>query len=170
MSVTRQPPQTRKSIMQWLPNEVLTLVTHHATTRDLASLCRTARLMCNLAIPTLYRNVALCNAAQLEKFVRTMSLSPESTASLPLSSYVRQLKMRNGQSPEEMIKGLSLQLISAADFVLGRLFNLEKLELLLLISNRRNIAMLQQMGAITSILGNDSFPSVEGRRPSLLLA
>ncbi|KAJ7800200.1 hypothetical protein B0H14DRAFT_2900727 [Mycena olivaceomarginata] len=88
MVLTRMAARAEKSIIRWLPSEILTTLMLQMSRPDLVSLCRTSRLLCNIATPLLYRTVCLLKAPQIEYFLRTMA---ERLNSLPpLSHYVRQ--------------------------------------------------------------------------------
>ncbi|KAJ7806436.1 hypothetical protein B0H14DRAFT_3767925 [Mycena olivaceomarginata] len=70
-----------KSIIRWLPNEILTAVMSHLLTSDLLALCRTSRLMRNIATPLLYRTISLSTMHQMHTFIRTLEQSSGSASS-----------------------------------------------------------------------------------------
>jgi hypothetical protein len=87
------------SILSWLPNEILSTVMKgiaDTSPPDLASLCRTSRLINSLATPLLYRSIVLADAPQIEYFVRTMNDS--SGSSPPLCRYVKRLSISDAWS------------------------------------------------------------------------
>ncbi|KAK6969295.1 hypothetical protein R3P38DRAFT_2588305 [Favolaschia claudopus] len=84
MVVTRSAKRP-KSIIVWLPNEVLFSVVAHAAQSDLLSLCLTSHLMCNIARQFLYREVVIDTVKQLKLFVRAGA----KRKFIPLLSYVR---------------------------------------------------------------------------------
>ncbi|KAK7027142.1 hypothetical protein R3P38DRAFT_2777225 [Favolaschia claudopus] len=69
MVITRSAKRS-KSIIAWLPNEVLFSVVAHAAQSDLLSLCLTSHLMRNIARRFLYREVLIDTVKQLKLFVR----------------------------------------------------------------------------------------------------
>jgi hypothetical protein len=66
----------------------------HASTADLLSLCRTSRLISNIATLLLYHTVSLSAAAKMNSFLHTMKQRSESSALL--SRYVRQFSIHAG--------------------------------------------------------------------------
>ncbi|KAJ7806438.1 hypothetical protein B0H14DRAFT_2610494 [Mycena olivaceomarginata] len=100
-------PQSRKaykSIIRWLPNEILTAIIRNVPTTDLLALCRTSRLMRNLATPLLYRSITLSTVSQLKNFIRTMERRSKSTP--PLSDYVRDFEISSERTCESFFDGL----------------------------------------------------------------
>ncbi|KAF7351701.1 hypothetical protein MSAN_01603200 [Mycena sanguinolenta] len=77
-----------KSILRWLPNELLTAVMCHLFRADLVALCRTSRLLRNLATPLLYRSVYLSNNVRIQHFVRTMTQSSTSSLSIHVRRFL----------------------------------------------------------------------------------
>ncbi|KAF7354454.1 hypothetical protein MVEN_01134500 [Mycena venus] len=77
-----------KSIVRWLPNEMLSEVFGHLFGADLLALCRTSRLINGLATPLLYRSIALSEISAMEKFV--FALRKHADSSMPLSRHVRE--------------------------------------------------------------------------------
>ncbi|KAK7034397.1 hypothetical protein R3P38DRAFT_2518958 [Favolaschia claudopus] len=69
MVITRSAKRS-KSIIAWLPNEVLFSVVAHAAQSDLLSLCLTSHLMRNIARRFLYCEVLIDTVKQLKLFVR----------------------------------------------------------------------------------------------------
>jgi hypothetical protein len=106
MVLTRMAARAEKSIIRWLPSEILTALMLQMSRLDLVSLCRTSRLLCNIATPLLYRTVCLLKAPQIEYFLRTMA---ERLNSLPpLSHYVRQFTFFDIKDiiPSVILRGL----------------------------------------------------------------
>ncbi|KAJ7889188.1 hypothetical protein B0H13DRAFT_884850 [Mycena leptocephala] len=125
------------SILSWLPNEILSTVMKgiaDTSPPDLASLCRTSRLINSLATPLLYRSIVLANAPQIEYFVRTMNDS--SGSSPPLCRYVKRLSISDAWSittPDPGLK-LSPRAYETISSVLPKFSaHLEYLDLLLLL-------------------------------------
>jgi hypothetical protein len=82
MVLTRRAAKASKSIIRWLPNEILATVMVDASILDLVALCKTSRLMRNIATPLLYRAVSLATIPQINLFLRTMKQRPNSSPSL----------------------------------------------------------------------------------------
>ncbi|KAJ7779502.1 hypothetical protein DFH07DRAFT_936289 [Mycena maculata] len=61
-----------KSIIRWLPNEVLSEVMLWATQLDLVALCQTSRLINGLATPLLYHTISLGTIQGIERFTSSM--------------------------------------------------------------------------------------------------
>ncbi|KAJ6490837.1 hypothetical protein C8R45DRAFT_194699 [Mycena sanguinolenta] len=123
--LTRRAAKQQNSIAAWLPNEILTAVMSYSSRSDLVVLCRTSRLIRNVATRLLYRIVALHTGAQLKSFLRTMeSKRPHITA---LLDHVRRFAIKSfkctANLPERIIQSLTS--------VLSQLRNLESLDLLL---------------------------------------
>ncbi|KAJ6532652.1 hypothetical protein B0H19DRAFT_1188084 [Mycena capillaripes] len=77
-----------KSIVRWLPNELISEIMAHSSRLDLVALCRTSRLINGLAIPLLYRAIYLSETRDMEVFVSTVEKYADSPS--PLSQYVRE--------------------------------------------------------------------------------
>ncbi|KAJ7348279.1 hypothetical protein DFH08DRAFT_147837 [Mycena albidolilacea] len=108
------------------PQRNLESVMLHASTADLLSLCRTSRLISNIATSLLYHTVSLFAAAKMNSFLLTMKQRSESSALL--SRYVRQFSIHEGPDLE-----LSQALIEDITCVLSELEHLESLNLVSII-------------------------------------
>ncbi|KAF7351690.1 hypothetical protein MSAN_01601900 [Mycena sanguinolenta] len=86
MVLTRLAARAHKSIVRWLPNEILTMVMSYLLQHELVVLCRTSRLFRNLATPMVYRSVTLSTRPQIQFLVRTMT----QRSGPSLSNYVRE--------------------------------------------------------------------------------
>ncbi|KAJ7635797.1 hypothetical protein DFH06DRAFT_1336432 [Mycena polygramma] len=84
----------RKSIVRWLPNEILSETMGYASTMDLVALCSTSRLMSALATPLLYRTVYLRNSHRIRIFASTMRNHESSND--PRSRHVREFTISVG--------------------------------------------------------------------------
>ncbi|KAJ6448202.1 hypothetical protein C8R45DRAFT_1224747 [Mycena sanguinolenta] len=80
MAPTHTAVRAPNLIIQWLPDEILAAVMWELRPPDLATVCKTSRLIRDTAAPILYRAVELSNDTQVEIFSRTV-ISP--TASSP---------------------------------------------------------------------------------------
>jgi hypothetical protein len=83
--LTRRAATASKSIIRWLPNEILTAAMCNCPTADLAAFCKTSRLLRNIATPLLYRDVTISEISQIKAFVRTM----QQRSSSSLSRHIR---------------------------------------------------------------------------------
>ncbi|KAJ7801447.1 hypothetical protein B0H14DRAFT_2895640 [Mycena olivaceomarginata] len=72
MVLTRRAARAEKSIIRWLPNEILTAVMLEVAIPDLVSLCMTSRLIRNIVTPLLYRDILLSEVPETKCFLRTM--------------------------------------------------------------------------------------------------
>jgi hypothetical protein len=72
MVLTRRAARAEKSIIRWLPNEILTAVMLEVAIPDLVSLCMTSRLIRNIVTPLLYRDILLSEVPETKSFLRTM--------------------------------------------------------------------------------------------------
>ncbi|KAK6971774.1 hypothetical protein R3P38DRAFT_3141396 [Favolaschia claudopus] len=72
MVTTRRAATAAKSIIRWLPNEVLTTIAQYLLVPDLHALCLTSRLFRNIVAPFLYRSVQLSDVFRLKIFLHTM--------------------------------------------------------------------------------------------------
>ncbi|KAK7013730.1 hypothetical protein R3P38DRAFT_3003768 [Favolaschia claudopus] len=88
MVLTRSAAKSLRSIVRWLPNEVLSLIMCETRQQDLITLSRTSRLMHNLATPVLYHSIVLCSDVQIALFVKTMEIQ---VAVARLARYVRRI-------------------------------------------------------------------------------
>ncbi|KAJ7681979.1 hypothetical protein DFH06DRAFT_284986 [Mycena polygramma] len=85
-------PAQDESIFTWLPNELIFELLVNLPQRDLATLCRTSRLISGLAIAELYRTISLPTAAILENFLSSLYADSRSqyvrefSIAFPLSS------------------------------------------------------------------------------------
>ncbi|KAJ7115013.1 hypothetical protein C8R44DRAFT_226270 [Mycena epipterygia] len=111
-----------KSIIRWLPNELLSEAMSYVSRPALVALCRTSRLTSSLAIPLLYRDVSLSTLPALESFLSTLKIHAE--LPLPRANYVRKFSI-NALRVE-----LPRHLVEDITFVLANLLNIEFLELL----------------------------------------
>ncbi|KAF7335551.1 hypothetical protein MVEN_02209000 [Mycena venus] len=127
MVLTRRAAKASKSIVGFLPNEILTSVMLDASNPDLLALCRTSRLFRNIATPLLYRTIYLDALPQIKLFLRTM----KQRSGLSLSRYVRDVSITDADLDEEFALNLSPHLIKALSSVLSQLCHLEHLDLLL---------------------------------------
>ncbi|KAJ7895259.1 hypothetical protein B0H14DRAFT_3125385 [Mycena olivaceomarginata] len=98
MVLTRSAAKAYRSIIRWLPNEILAATMVYLSRAGLVSLCRTSRLMCNIATPLLYRSVTLSTVLQLKAFLRT--IEKRYSSERPLSSQVWELRIA---SKEDLI-------------------------------------------------------------------
>ncbi|KAF7344139.1 hypothetical protein MVEN_01704100 [Mycena venus] len=80
-----------KSIVRWLPNEVLSEVLGYMSQPDLLAPCRTSRLINGLATPLLYGSVTLSEIPSMEKFVSVLNKYADSPT--PLSRHVREFSV-----------------------------------------------------------------------------
>ncbi|KAF7368137.1 hypothetical protein MSAN_00880000 [Mycena sanguinolenta] len=80
------------SIIRWLPNEILWAIISEASRSDVVALCKTSRLMRNMATPLLYRAMELSTDTQIDAFPRTLK-SP--AASAPFCPCVRDFRIIN---------------------------------------------------------------------------
>ncbi|KAF8135363.1 hypothetical protein K438DRAFT_1997346 [Mycena galopus ATCC 62051] len=97
MVLTRRASRAEKSIIRWLPNEVLVVVVSNLARSDLLILRRTSRLLSDIATPLLYRAISFSANAQLKAFLRTMN-QPFRAAAL------RALSLMYGDSPMECVQ------------------------------------------------------------------
>ncbi|KAF7372827.1 hypothetical protein MSAN_00488700 [Mycena sanguinolenta] len=121
MVLTRRAVTAYKSIIRWLPNEILTTMMLHLSQQDLVVLCRTSRLFRNLATPLLYRCVSLSTDFQVNSFVRMITRRSATS----LCHHVRQLYLTKVELK------LSLTLVKSMTSVISRLVRLEVLDLFL---------------------------------------
>jgi hypothetical protein len=98
MVLTRRAAKANKSIIRWLPNEILTSVMLDVSRPGLIALCMTSRLMRNIAMALLYRTVSLSNVRQIKAFLRTMK--QRSSLSLPLSRHIRRFSITDDEKPD----------------------------------------------------------------------
>ncbi|KAJ7336907.1 hypothetical protein DFH08DRAFT_1082933 [Mycena albidolilacea] len=127
MVLTRRAAKASKSIIRWLPNEILGTVMVDASRLDLVALCKTSRLMRNIATPLLYRAVFLATIPQINLFLRTMKQRPNSSPSL--CRYVRRFSI--AYYAEEHDSKPSPALLKAIHAVLIQFCHLEFLDFLL---------------------------------------
>ncbi|KAJ7895272.1 hypothetical protein B0H14DRAFT_2681818 [Mycena olivaceomarginata] len=113
-----------KSIIRWLPNEVLTAVMSHLLTSDLLTLCRTSRLMRNIATPLLYRTISLSTMHQMHTFIRTMEQSSGSA-----SSFCRHVRQFDITDEDEL--ALTARIVTEITPIMLQFCHLEFLDLLL---------------------------------------
>ncbi|KAJ7661773.1 hypothetical protein B0H14DRAFT_3179273 [Mycena olivaceomarginata] len=119
MVLTRRAAKTSKSIIRCLPNEILATAMRYASISDLVTLCRTSRLMSNLATPLLYRSITLSTVPQLKAFLHNMDQAQ------PLSHHVREFEVASEDDFE-----LSLHLQQSMSAVVAGLCHLETLGLI----------------------------------------
>ncbi|KAJ6448076.1 hypothetical protein C8R45DRAFT_173268 [Mycena sanguinolenta] len=94
---------------------------------DLLALCKTSRLVRNLATPVLYRSITLGTTAQMKAFLRTMkSIRPHSSPPR-LSDHVRRFAVKDSQCTRNLPKRTADLLTS----LLAKLQHLETLDLVL---------------------------------------
>ncbi|KAF8149211.1 hypothetical protein K438DRAFT_1779404 [Mycena galopus ATCC 62051] len=124
MVLTRRASRAEKSIVRWLPNEVIAEVMSELSRGDLATFCRTSRLLHNIATPLLYRAVSFSKLAQLKAFLRTMKVQSRSTS---LAPHVRQFFC---SALEEFGDVNLTRFVKAITSVLLEFVNLELLDLL----------------------------------------
>ncbi|KAF8190997.1 hypothetical protein K438DRAFT_1970744 [Mycena galopus ATCC 62051] len=144
MVLTRRAATEYYSIIRWLPNEILSLIVLNVRRLDLIALCRTSRLIHEIAVPSLYRVVALSTVLETELFIRTMGGGSPKSASL--SRHVRQFALTG--------RGLALSpaLVKAIDSVLCQLCRLEVLSLL--------VSVVGETLEFTDLLQKAYFPSL----------
>ncbi|KAJ7348277.1 hypothetical protein DFH08DRAFT_808017 [Mycena albidolilacea] len=135
MVLTRRAARANNSIIRWLPNEVLAAVMEDASTADLLALCSTSRLIRNIATPLLYRTVILSTVLQVKCFVRTMKRRAGSSS--PLARHVRQFSLTDVGNPDFNIPW---SLFKGITSVISDLFNLEELDLLILLDRALEFA------------------------------
>ncbi|KAJ6450801.1 hypothetical protein C8R45DRAFT_1113920 [Mycena sanguinolenta] len=141
MVLTRSAARAQNSITRWLPNEILAAVISETSRSDLVALCRTSRLIRNIATPLLYRVVRLLNGAQIEAFFRTI----KSPAASSLSPLVRELRITDSELD------LPLSPLLAEDITLA-LFQFSRLECLYL--------LLKETFEFVDILERGYFPKL----------
>ncbi|KAF7342617.1 hypothetical protein MSAN_02018500 [Mycena sanguinolenta] len=130
MVLTRRAATEQNSIFKCLPNEILTAVMSHSSKSDLLALCKTSRLLRNLATPMLYRTISLRTNAQMKTFLRTMkSIRSNTRKSLSprLSDHVRQFVVEDRQCMRNLPKRTAEFLSS----LLPKLHHLNSLDLML---------------------------------------
>ncbi|KAJ7746538.1 hypothetical protein B0H14DRAFT_2985329, partial [Mycena olivaceomarginata] len=135
MVLTRRAARANNSIIRWLPNEVLAAIMADASTADLRALCSTSRLIRNITTPLLYRTVILSTVPQVKCFVRTMKRRAGSSS--PLARHVRQFSMTDVGNPDFNIPW---SLFKGITSVISDLFNLEELDLLILLDRALEFA------------------------------
>ncbi|KAF8142913.1 hypothetical protein K438DRAFT_2029855 [Mycena galopus ATCC 62051] len=123
MVLTRRATRAQNSIIRWLPNEILAAIVADVSRRDLVALCRTSRLIRDIATPLLYHAVSFSTVPQLEAFLRTMKLG---SISASLARYVRRFSAADGMQGLRLSQSLVNTIIS----VLFQLCHLECLDLL----------------------------------------
>ncbi|KAK7000201.1 hypothetical protein R3P38DRAFT_3057612 [Favolaschia claudopus] len=110
MVLTRGAATAARSIIRWLPNEILSTVAQELPTADLRVLCLTSRLLRNIATPFLYRCVHLPTLSQLKCFLRTM----KQRSGASLHSHVHQFyapdKEGSGTYTPRLLKALTKML------------------------------------------------------------
>ncbi|KAJ7466196.1 hypothetical protein B0H11DRAFT_2048810 [Mycena galericulata] len=101
-----------KSIIRWLPNEVLSEVMQYASRQDLVVLCQTSRLISGLATPLLYRSIAFSTSLDLRRILFSMKGNPDRTGAR--RNHVRQVSIPENGSyfPPNSRKELALLLPS----------------------------------------------------------
>ncbi|KAJ6592908.1 hypothetical protein B0H19DRAFT_1088750 [Mycena capillaripes] len=117
-----------KSIIRWLPNEILAEVIRYSASdsyRDLLALCRTSRLINGLAISILYRNICLTTLSATQKLFATLR---KHAAASPRAHLVRRLKIASGENDDDL--QLSDDLIDDLAAVFPSFRHLRSLELL----------------------------------------
>ncbi|KAF7378192.1 hypothetical protein MSAN_00243800 [Mycena sanguinolenta] len=128
MVLTRRAARELNSIVRWLPNEILSAVMSYSSKSDLLVLCRTSRLMHNIATRLLYHTVSLATGAQMEAFLRTMELIQCNTDSSPsLFDHVRQFVIKD----QKCTANLSTRAVELLASVISQFRYLESLDLLL---------------------------------------
>ncbi|KAF7366968.1 hypothetical protein MSAN_00955500 [Mycena sanguinolenta] len=80
--LARRAAREYKSIIRWLPNEILAEITSYSSNSDLVALCTTSRLFYAMAMRVLYHTVTLWNSAQLDGFLWTMAAHDHPIAAL----------------------------------------------------------------------------------------
>ncbi|KAK6980712.1 hypothetical protein R3P38DRAFT_3117697 [Favolaschia claudopus] len=122
MVLTRSASRA-KCIFKWLPNEILDLIASELSTADLAVVCRTSRLLRNIAMPLLYRCVKLSTRSGLMLFARSLLRSFE--ASLP--NLVREFDVAHFMNKKATVYP---GLVVHTNHTLCRMIHLESLTLL----------------------------------------
>ncbi|KAK6983984.1 hypothetical protein R3P38DRAFT_3108697 [Favolaschia claudopus] len=73
MVLTRRAAAAARSIIRWLPNEILAIVMHHLSVAELCKISLVSRLLHNIATPFIYRCLEISNIPQLKMFIRSMN-------------------------------------------------------------------------------------------------
>ncbi|KAJ7118097.1 hypothetical protein C8R44DRAFT_982849 [Mycena epipterygia] len=96
-----------KSIIRWLPNELLSEVMLHLSRPDLVALCKTTRLTNALAIPFLYCVVVLSTLPEIENFLSTLKRYADSP--VPRMDHVRQFSLPSLklELPPDLVKEIT---------------------------------------------------------------
>ncbi|KAJ6453794.1 hypothetical protein C8R45DRAFT_1038884 [Mycena sanguinolenta] len=124
MVLTRRAARAQNSIVRWMPNEILADIMSQSSKSDLLALCRTSRLLRNIATRLLYRIVSLSIPEQIMAFLRTMeSIEPRKR----LPGHVREFRIADIRGSESLSKRTVKSLAS----VLFQFHRLECLDLLL---------------------------------------
>ncbi|KAF7356329.1 hypothetical protein MVEN_00965200 [Mycena venus] len=156
MVLTRRATLASKSIIRWLPNEMLTAVMRDASKPDLLALSATSRLFRNIATPLLYRTIQLSTIAQVNYFLRTM----EQRSGTLLSRYVRNITITAGHGDRLKITlSLPLVTVTALGSVLPRLCHLERLKL--------EVSEVTPSSGFVDMLQHAQFPNLSAFHHSL---
>ncbi|KAF7335736.1 hypothetical protein MVEN_02229300 [Mycena venus] len=91
MVLTHRAAIASKTIVRWLPNEILAAMMQDVSKLDLIALYRTSRLICKIATLLLYRIIHLSTIPQIESFIRTIKRRSKSSAML--SRHVRKFSI-----------------------------------------------------------------------------
>ncbi|KAJ7118096.1 hypothetical protein C8R44DRAFT_189849 [Mycena epipterygia] len=111
-----------KSIVRWLPNEVLAeVILCLDSYRDLRALCQISRLISGIAIPLLYREVVLSTLPQIKRLLSTLKKHAESP--VPRANHVRDFSL------QALELQLSEHLFDEITSMLANLPNLQSLEI-----------------------------------------
>ncbi|KAJ6453534.1 hypothetical protein C8R45DRAFT_1038997 [Mycena sanguinolenta] len=120
--LTRRAAREYNSIVRWLPNEILGVIMLYSSQTDLLTLCRTSRLIRNIATRLLYHTVSLSTGTQIEAWLRAM----ESHEHSRLAEYVRRFSIRD----MHWTRNASPRTVEGFTSILSQLCRLEYLELM----------------------------------------
>ncbi|KAK6969614.1 hypothetical protein R3P38DRAFT_2587459 [Favolaschia claudopus] len=127
MVITRRALKLSRSIIAWLPNEVLSSIIAYAANSELLSLCLTSRLMRKISTRFLYRVVHLNTEKTLELFV---SVGRRPTF-LPLLSHVRKFFVKQDLKLQFLMRHRKQALVTRITWVVMLMTNLKHLLLYL---------------------------------------
>ncbi|KAF8172203.1 hypothetical protein K438DRAFT_1851726 [Mycena galopus ATCC 62051] len=125
MVLTRRAATEQNSISRWLPNEVLTAIMSYSSKADVLALCKTSRLLRNLATPVLYHTISLGTIAQTKAFLLTMKSIRSNSSSLRLSDHVRRFAITD----RHCMRNLSKRTADFLSSLLPKLHHLQSLDL-----------------------------------------
>ncbi|KAK6983962.1 hypothetical protein R3P38DRAFT_2744745 [Favolaschia claudopus] len=88
MVLTRRAASAAKSIIRWLPNEILATIIQGLPVADLYAISLASRLLRNIATPFLYRCVHLSTSSKLRLLIRTMKQRTGASLSLHVRHFI----------------------------------------------------------------------------------